>query len=46
MAVCVYFYVLWYCTELLDEGGLEGQFKDTMLSLRDDQIRKLVYEQI
>ena len=31
---------MYYCTELLDEEGLEGKFKDTILSLRDDQICK------
>ena len=35
-----------YCKELLDEGGLEGKFKDTILSLREDQIRKSVHERV
>ena len=26
--------------ELLDEGGLDGKFKDTILSLREDQVCK------
>ena len=30
---------MYHCIELLDEGGLEGKFKDTILSLREDQIR-------
>ena len=31
---------VFHFVELLDDGGVEGQFKETILSLREDQMRK------
>ena len=36
----IYFNPITSClTELLDEGGVDGDFKDTLSALRPDQIR-------